>query len=283
MLALLAFAGGISAQSLFDFHSNFWLNLHLRLYDDANSKRDAPDVYQHEIAKHDLLEDYSARIDNLLSRTQDEHSLKDSGLDAELIAALEAAAPAYRTKWAEVDRANRAWIAKVEPLIAKYGDALKQELSTAYGMDWPSTPIRVDVVEHANRSGAFTTIEPPHITISSIDSGNQGNAALEILFHEASHVIAGKMMRALSAEAKAGHKLFPRRDFWHAILFYTTGEIVRRHLEGYTPYAIDHGLYDRAWMGVREILDANWKPYLDGQIDMNTAIHRVVEAYGVAQ
>ena len=88
-------------------------------------------------------------------------------------------------------------------------------------------------------------------------------------------------MRALSAEAQTENKLYRRRDFWHAMLFYTTGEIVGRHLDGYTPYAIAHGLYDRSWPGVREILDANWKPYLDGKIGMNDAIHRLLDAYGV--
>jgi len=281
LLALLAFTGAIFAQQRFEFHSNFWLNLHLRLYDEANAGRDAPAIYKNEIVKHDLLDDESAQINNRLSRRENEQSLQGSGLAPELIAALEAAAPAYRAKWAEMDRANRAWIERVTPLLVKHGSAIQSELAKAYAMDWPTTPIRVDVVEVANWSGAFTTVDPPHITISSIDPGNQGDAALEILYHESSHVIAGKMMRALSAEAQTENKLYRRRDFWHAMLFYTTGEIVGRHLDGYTPYAIAHGLYDRSWPGVREILDANWKPYLDGKIGMNDAIHRLLDAYGV--
>src|SRR5579871_5369826 len=101
LLLVMAFAGGISAQQLFDFHSNFWLDLHLRVYDDANSKRAAPDYYAREIVKHNLLDNFSAEIDNRISRWEDATSLENSGLAPELIAALEAAAPAYRAKWPE--------------------------------------------------------------------------------------------------------------------------------------------------------------------------------------
>lgn len=140
---------------------------------------------------------------------------------------------------------------------------------------------RVDVTEYANWAGAYTTLGPTHITVSSGNAGNQGDAALEILFHEASHSIAGKLRAALTDEAKAQNKLFRRREFWHAVLFYTTGEIVRRHLDSYTPYALKNGLYDRAWAGAPEVLDTDWKPYLNGKIDLATAIRGVVMDYGI--
>jgi len=170
----------------------------------------------------------------------------------------------------------------VSPLLSKYGEALKKELATVYQTEWPAAPIRTDVAEYANWSGAYTTLEPTHITVSSVQSGNQGDAALEILFHEASHAMFREIGNKLFAEVRAQKKLFRRQDFWHAVLFYSAGEMVRRHIDGYTPYAIKNGVLDRGWPGALEALDSDWKPYLDGKTDLATAIHRLVTDYGVA-
>jgi hypothetical protein len=97
-----------------------------------------------------------------------------------------------------------------------------------------------------SEAGAYTTIDPSHITISSDPNSNQGDAALETLFHEASHTIFQKVLDAMGSEARAQNKL-----------------------------------YDRGWQGVPEILDKDWKPYLEGRIDMSTAIKRLIVDYGV--
>lgn len=275
----------LQAQPIFDFHSGFWLNLHHFLYDQAKSdKPTAPEwqpalqYYRQHLIPLDLLSDEAATINQQLSQSDPALTLKDPTLAA----ILNSIAPAYRTQyWPDHDRSNRAWIAAITPLLAKYGANMKKELAAIYATEWPQSPIRTDVSVNANWAGAYTTLDPTHITISSANPGNQGDAALEMVFHEASHAIVGKLRDALSAEAKAHGRLFPKRDFWHAILFYTAGEVTRRHVEAYVPYAVKNGLYDRVWKGVPEILEADWKPYLDGETDMNTAIRRVVAAYSV--
>ena len=300
-LTLSAFSAGLLAQDpapapktavVFEFHSGFWLNLHHFLYEQATAKSSpsgplewlaAVAWYRTNVIEQDLLADEAARINNRLSGLEAASSLKDTGLPPGLAAVWEAAAPIYRAQWwADHDRANRAWIQAVTPLISKYGDALKTELATVYATDWPSTPIRTDVAAQVSR-GAYTTLDPTHITISSANPGNQGDAALEVLFHEASHALVASVRNALATEVRAQNKLFRQSTFWHAVLFYTTGEVVRRHLDGYIPYAMKNGLYDRAWPGVPEILDTDWKPYLDGKIDMITAVRRLVASYGVSQ
>ena len=55
---------------------------------------------------------------------------------------------------------------------------------------WPKDPIRVDVSEYANWAGAYTYTygwSRVHEIVSSADPADQGDAALEILFHEATH------------------------------------------------------------------------------------------------
>jgi hypothetical protein len=291
LLASLRLAG---ADTTFEFHSGFWVNLHHFLYEQAASDQPAVsnspawqkavDYYRREVVKRDLLSNDAGQINDRLSSLDDAPSLQDSALPPDMLSALEAAAPVYKEQWwPKHDQANHTWMEAVAPLIAKYGESLKKELAVAYQTDWPTTPIRVDVAEYANFGGAYTTLRPTHITISSVNAGNQSDAALEVLFHEASHALIQKIRNALADEMKAQHTLFRRREFWHAVLFYTTGEMVRRQLDGYTPYALKNGLYDRAWAGAPEVLDRDWKPYLDGKIDLATAVHRLVADYGAPQ
>ncbi len=283
-----------SADTSFEFHSNFWVNLHHFLYEQATADPKPPPgppewetavaYYRDKIAKLDLLSREAEAINNILADIPNTASLDKSGLDPQLMEVLTKAAPVYRGRWwLEHDRMNRVWIAAITPRITKYAATLRQELSAAYATAWPSAPIHVDVAESANWSGAYTTLFPTHITISSVNPGNQGDSGLEILFHESSHALIANVNSALSAEVRAEHKLFKRRDFWHALLFYTTGEIVRRHIDGYTPYAFKNGLYERSWEGVPEILDRDWKPYLDGKVDLATAVRKLVADYGIPQ
>jgi len=291
--ALMSTLGLLAAQqTTFDFHSNFWVNLHHFLYEQAIAKSPEPcdsadwqralDVYRHDIAIHELLSHDISGINIALSQVRNTESLKESGIDAELSQILERAAPVYKARWwPEHDRANLAWIAAATPLVAKYETVMKKDLSAAFDTPWPDGPILTDVTEYASWAGAYTVLEPTHITISSANGGNAGPAMLETLFHEASHGLIQKVSDALTAELNAQQKLFQRRAFWHAVLFYTAGEIAQRHLDGYTMYGIKNGVFDRAWPGALPILEKDWKPYLDGKIDLGATVHRLVADYGV--
>jgi len=280
----------LSFALLFDFHSNFWVNLHHFLYEQAISKspessdsadwRHAVDVYRTDIATHELLSRDIAGINIALSQVENTESLKGSGIDAELTQTLERAAPVYKARWwPEHNRANLAWIAAVTPLVAKYEGVMKKELAAAYQTPWLAGEIRTDFSEYASWAGAYTLLDPTLITISSHDPVTQ--AAVESLFHEASHAMIQKVSDALTAELDSQKKLFRRRAFWHAVLFYTAGEIARRHLDDYTMYGIQNGVFERAWPGALPVLEKDWKPYLEGKIDLATAVHRLVEDYGV--
>lgn len=284
-----------AAAPTFDFHSGFWINLHHFLYEQASAEtpppasspapwRKAVDYYHAEVVKHDPLSPEAEKINNRLGDLENAATLRDSALAPELIEVLEAAAPIYKAQWwPQHDAANHAWIEAISPRVAKYGDSLTKALATAYQTEWPSAPIRVDVAEYANWSGAYTTLNPTHINISSVNPGNQDDSGLEILFHESSHALVAKIRSALAQEATVEHRLFRTKDFWHVVLFYTTGEIVRRNVNGYTPYAIKNGLYTKAWAGAPEVLDKDWLLYLDGKIDLDMAIRRLVADYGVAR
>jgi hypothetical protein len=209
-----------------------------------------------------------------------------SGLRPEHVAALEAAAPVYRAqRWPDDDHANREWIAAVAPMAERIGRPLGRRLAQVYRTDWPRPPIRVDAVAYAGRQGSYATLEPVHVMIASGDERNQGRAALEVLFHEASHALAGELADGIARRCRALNKPIPR-DLWHAVLFYTTGEVVRRLLaasgddagEQYLPYGYRHGLYERGWRRYLSLLEEHWQPYLDGRTSFDGALSRLVAA-----
>jgi hypothetical protein len=231
----------------------------------------------------------------------------DAGLPPKLTQALETAAPVYRAHlWSDQDRANRRWVARVAPLVEEQGVGISQRLADIYQTKWPKEKIRVDVTSFANSSGAYTTLDPLRVTISSIDPRNQGDEAFEVLFHEASHGIAEPVQSAIVRECRQRDKAIPR-DLWHALIFYTTGEVISPLLnpadsapqekqdkedavkpninspppnrrETYIPYAIREGLYERGWKDYLQLLTRFWQPYLDNKSTFDDAIARMVSA-----
>jgi hypothetical protein len=199
----------------------------------------------------------------------------------------EAAAPAYEAcRWAGQDGANRRWIEALAPLLAGHESALAGRLAEAFQTTWAGLPIRVDVVETAEWSGAHTIhLRPPgaHVLISSANPGYQGIAALEMVFHEASHFLAGRdapLRRALDDATRDLGNPF-RGDLVHAVHFYMAGEIVRRRLReaagtDYTPAMYALGLFDRGVF--RQAIEATWPAYLDGRTTLPEASRALVRA-----
>ncbi|MGA2096165.1 MAG: hypothetical protein ABSH39_07695 [Candidatus Acidiferrum sp.] len=228
----------------------------------------------------------------------------DAGLPPKITQVLEAAAAVYRTHlWADHDRANRRWIARVAPLVEEQGVGISERLADIYQTKWPREKIRVDVSAYANWAGAYTTLDPLRVTISSTDPRNQGDGALEVLFHEASHGIAEVVQQAIIRECRQRGKATPR-DLWHALIFYTTGEVIKPVLnpvskesadkqEGgisspdpspgvardtYIPYAVREGLYQRGWDDYLQLLTRFWQPYLESKATFDDAIAHIVSA-----
>lgn len=257
----------------------------------------AVETYQRNYADKDLV--FNSELVNFKNRLAELETCPDlsgrsraecdAGLPSELTRALEATAPVYRAHWwPGHDRGNREWIAEVAPLVRQMGGALAKELAGAYQTNWPAEKIRVDVSAYANWAGAYTTLDPLHVSIASSDPRNQGNSGLEILFHESSHALAGAVNTAIARECRQRGKPIPR-DLWHALLFYTTGEVVKGMLRrpgvaargtsaAYTPYAFREGLYDRGWANYLRVLEKYWKPYLEGRAAFDDAIARMISS-----
>lgn len=246
---------------------------------------EAVEYYSKEMIGHDLLTNPAMQsIKQTLSNQESRDALDDSSsIPPALLTILRKAAPIYKANWwPQHNETNRRWIDSMTRLIAKHGPALSRDLAAAYKTEWPPSPVRVDVTIAANWAGGYTTIRPAHITISSGDVRNQEYSGLEILFHEASHGLVDRVFTGIAAAARKLNKPAPA-TLWHAVLFFTTGEIVRRDLAkagvfDYTPYAYAHGLYDGGWREFRRALEEQWKPYLDGKTEFDTALSNTVAA-----
>lgn len=211
----------------------------------------------------------------------------DAGLPDQLTQVLDAAAPVYRAhQWPAHDRANRNWIIRVAPLVEEQGVGLSQRLADIFQTKWPAEKIRVDVSFYADPAGAYTTLDPLRVTISSAVARNQGDSAFEVLFFQSSHGIAQPVQDAITRECKQRDKAIPR-DLWHALIFYTTREVIAPVLGtadapgrggSRVAYGIREGLNHRGWEYYFYMLSRFWQPYLDNKSTFDDAIARMVSA-----
>jgi hypothetical protein len=242
-----------------------------------------------------LLKNQLGDFEDCAELTGKKERFCNAGLPGNIGTILEAAAPVYRAHWwADHDRANRRWVARVAPLVREQGVGLSERLADIYQAKWPKEMIRVDVCAYANAYGAYTTLDPLRVTISSTDPNNQGPEALEVLFHEASHDIARPVENAIERECRQRDKPIPR-DLWHALVFYTTGEVLSPVLSGTersiddvitpktlmnTPIPSDlrEKITQRGWEDYLHLLTIYWQPYLDGRVTFEDSIAHVVSS-----
>jgi hypothetical protein len=293
------------AAAIFSFQNNFWVNLHQFLHAEAGRRaagqalrfepstlpqadraawEDALTAYG-PISKRDHVRDAGLiAVNDALSQV--EGDTLPTTIEPAIGAALTRAAPVYRAGlWPEHRRANEAWIATMRPIIERIAPSLTVQLAQAYHASWPSQPILVDVSHAAGRFGAYTTLQfgralAGHATVSSFDEGSDGEMGVETVFHEASHTIGPSIMRMIAAEARSQNVAQPP-NLWHALIFYTTGELVRRALgktgdSHYLPYAYRFSVYEKGMLPDRGSLEKNWQPWLDGKVSFEQALRNLV-------
>ncbi|HET7745688.1 MAG TPA: hypothetical protein VFM29_00210 [Vicinamibacteria bacterium] len=278
--------------------SNPWVNLHQRLMHESRFDSPSPAILAGEdLARWKAAVEGHAKLRNRRNPIFDRDLI---ALNAALSAAtgdtlpdavprayaavLAKAMPVYRERvWSDDDRANRFWIAVARPLLESAAEDLAAAHTKVYGVPFP-TKILVDVAPLAWEFGAYTVGEgdSAHAVISSTDPGYQGFSALEMLLHEPSHAIVGTDSGAIGgdltrAAAQLGVK--PPPNLWHALLFYTSGELARqwlaRHGVGnYQPHV--RNMYDRGYRGFQTALESHWQAVLDGRMPREEAIRRIL-------
>jgi hypothetical protein len=193
----------------------------------------------------------------------------------------------YRTVfWPRHDAENRAWIDATMPLVERFEGEIARRVEAAYTGSWPDSRNRVDVTNYANRVGGYTTADG-HITISSIEPGNQGYLGLELVFHEASHGDTLELaLHRLIRRSFESIGAEPPPDLWHMTIFYTAGHVTRAVLaeagieypQTYAEYA---GIFERREANVRAkaALDQHWKAALEAGEGYRDAMAGVARAW----
>lgn len=306
-----------AAQALFEFHSGFWINLHHFLYLEAAAQKPsgphAPTVsqadeeigtaltqeeraawaaavsyYRESVITRDLLFDEGMdAIKNRLEEAEASPDLANVDIPVPLRDVIVKASPIYRKYWWRAhDKENRTWIENLKPLLDAHGTALRDSMVRIYECPWPGQPVRVDVTVYAGPFAAYTTNQPTRPTVSSTDPRNQGTAALEVLFHETSHGMIRKVSDAINAarEKVQSSDNAPRSaPLWHAVLFYTAGELVAERIPGYVPYADKNGLWVRAWPDPDgALIEQDWKPHMAGTVSLSAATTKLVSDIAAA-
>lgn len=303
LVSLEASAAEVTRVGPYAFHSSFWINLHETLMHCATTPCDPAGLSPNERAAWDeAVETYrktwqdggrgsitfvrpmAITHDVVTTLTDDETAPE---LREPLGPALVKAAPIYRRHlWDGDDRANRFWLATASAIVADAGLELAEAHARAYGIPWPES-VRVDASAHAGQFGAYTMmgeLAGVHATIATRDPGNRCLSALESVVHETSHALVGPRHGPV-AEAIRKHAerlgIEPPPDLWHAILFATSSELTRRALDSrgitdYTPFV--HDLYRRVWPLYEKPVQSFWIDHLDGELTLDDAIGRIVEA-----
>ncbi len=289
----------------FEFHEALLMNLHHFLYDAARhperleqahwaappspqelaALQAAVAFYAQHYAKRDLLFDADmVAIKHALS-VRDDALAAPAGLalPPELAATLGAAVPAYtRVLWPVHRQADELWVNNVSTLNARYGEEIQSRLEHALSHKFPAS-IRVDVVyDTGTFQGGYTDEPPPQSVLPSSRPTYNGEASLEMLWHEASHAgVTDTLEKAIADDIQSLHRA-PADELWHATQFYTVGYVVQdvyRYAASldYVPYATKSGLYARAWPSYQLLLDTDWSAWLQGRGTMRQAVTRMVE------
>jgi hypothetical protein len=111
--------------------------------------------------------------------------------------------------------------------------------------------------------------------------------AVDLLFHEASHVEELEApLRAATAQAFRAAGGEAPEDLWHDVIFFTTGEVLRRVLgergeSGFRPYAEAAGVYARGdrWASELAAFREHWLPFLESGSSDAVARRRALEAF----
>lgn len=286
----------------FDFHSALWVNLHHYLYNEAFSKSyqdsnipfDSDEkakvdtaiiFYRSNFKNRDLLFDNGLKkINDDLASAENKENLHGLKLEEGLVKNLEDVKPIYvKYLWQKQNQENLQWISKAKENLKLFESPIKEKLEKVLNQTFSKTPYRIDVVHEANWAGAYTSQSPPHTTISSGRKSYSDYASLEMIFHETLHTgLFDSIIEKIDKEFSS-HKLNDTDQLWHAIHFFTAGEITREVLAShgidYLPYAYENKLFsfDRKWGQYESIIKRYWLPYLHGEISLDESLKSIVD------
>jgi hypothetical protein len=323
LLSTSAAAQTPAPSSMFRFSAdNFWLNLHHFLWVLGRAQNKAPDAGRTSVAGapadaaagltkltdaeraawNEAVNDYASTLSQIgsvlappltevagpLSAIGDTPALDGVAIHPAVRAVLEGAAPAYRKVWWPAHRARHlAYQARLLEQLERHGRTMHDFITRVYGLAWPAAGFPVHFVTFVSPQGNYSIATPrgPMLVLETNENpANAGLFPLEIVFHEGMHQWDLDVATMLRAQGEKLNVPIPQ-DLSHAMIFYTTGEGVRRIDSAHVPLAQFSGVWsfrlsgapvpaERLLKPLREI----WQPYLDGKGTRDEALATLVAA-----
>lgn len=261
--------------SHFDFSNGFYTNLHLFLFEMARQPHklsevnwinplttkeseqllSAINVYQNiflRTKRSAHIDSELINIKSMLYKVNEDNVFQSLSVADPIKLAINQSSAIYRTKlWASHQSSNQQWISRLQSMLALYGKNIEQELNTRLESNlFEQGNILVDVAYYVGVfAGAYTTNAPAHIVISSSDKKYQGYAALEMLYHEATHAYATNKLDQLVEQELSKLKQTNHNRLWHTIQFLLVGQVVEAVLSNtnidYQMYFLANGVGQR--------------------------------------
>lgn len=289
------------------FYSSELLNVHLLLYKHATQIKsekvaddslsvylnrarvgsdakmiDALKYYRDSITKKDMLFDSTMRKFSVMLATG---KPKDAiGWQVEAMKHITAIFPFYKKRvWPSIDSANKAWVQQVKNDLSKYEELIITRLQKIYDDTMPAEKIRVDLGVYATWAGAYSYSQDiDHIIISTFEEANQGPLGVEIVFHEGSHFLMDRIYNTAQEYFNSKNLPNDRRQPWHTVLFYTTGNVVK---EAYASQGINflpyykHAKFEerRSFKVATDALALYWDAYMRGEGTQEETLKKVMD------
>ncbi|WP_108808424.1 nuclear transport factor 2 family protein [Aquimarina spinulae] len=301
---------GIETTTYFEFHNNFWINLHFYLYETAAASYEKPldklvkkEVWQKLSQKEKLLFQktityYKDHIDlknhfnqeligfrKWIINYTEQDMLPESRFEILFIKNLNDFKRIYSTHfWKTHRQINTDKLQENIDLIKKTEDFIISRIAKLAQAKWQDTKIRIDLSIKSPGGGAFTLSRTPSSIVLStiINYPEIAGDWVETLFHEASHtVIKGRKGAIAESINRVSEKLKvkPPKNLWHAILFYITGKVSQKAFLGqgineYTIYMDRENIFSFYHNAIYK----HFTSYLVEETDLDIAIENVINS-----
>ena len=295
----------VESTDQFEFYINKWLNQHHFLFqsakalakDSAKSIASFPDWQQlntqEQKITREAMEYYQANwidksllfngglfeIKGMISYWSNDLSSVHSDAHPALVHHWKAFSPIYdKYFWPAQLAQNKKILGANISRIRAFEEEASMQLSKLSQTPWSKEKIRVDVTYLADWAGAYTSVDPTHIVISTHEEGPEGDW-VETVFHEASHqLISGRrgVVSNVIKEIAAKEELEIPRQLWHGVLFYFAGSVIKDLLavEG-----VKYELFmmrEDVFQPYHKALISSMDPYLAGKISLEEALRRLL-------
>ncbi|MDY8135146.1 hypothetical protein U0D62_06030 [Aquimarina sp. 2201CG5-10] len=302
--------GQIIETQYFEFHINFWVNLHFYLYETASSSLEKPleEIIDQSLWKNLTIEEkeifkntityYQNTVDlkNHFSNTlivfrkwiinySEYDELYSSQFDPIWLEKLNAFKPVYLHHfWENHLKTNEEKLQENLMLIKATENIIIPQIATLAQTKWQKNKIRIDLSVKSPGGGAFTLGRVPSSIVMStiVDYKEIPGDWVETLFHEASHtVIKGHKGAITQSINRISEKLNqkPPKNLWHALLFYTAGKVCRdaflqQKIDSYSLYMDRENIFEFYQGPIYKY----FTPYLDKKTDLDSAIENTLVA-----